>query len=129
MVIAIDDPEKAVKMVDYVHRRYPHVRIIARARDRHHVYQLYAAGTPDSVREMFDSAVRAGKYALAALDHDEDEIERYARLFFEYDRHMLVELAELWRPDIPPEKNAAYVAKSREQHAAIEQVLRGEMGR
>ena len=38
---------------------------------------------------------------------------------------MLAELAELWRPDIPPDQNAAYVAKAREQIASIEQVLRG----
>ncbi len=86
-------------------------------------------GTPDSVREIFDSAVRAGKYALAALGHDDDEIERYAKVFFDYDRHMLAELAELWDPDVPPEKNAAYIAKAREQLAAIEQVLRGELAR
>ena len=84
-----------------IHRRYPEVKIIARARDRHHVYQLYAAGTPDSVREVFDSAVRAGKYALAALDYDEEEIEHIAEAFFEHDRHMLAELAELWDPEIP----------------------------
>ena len=83
VVLAIDDPEKVVKLTAYIHRRYPEVRIIARARDRHHVYQLYAAGTADSVREVFDSAVRAGKYALAALDYEEEEIERIAEAFFD----------------------------------------------
>jgi CPA2 family monovalent cation:H+ antiporter-2 len=124
VVIAIDDAEKAVKLTDYIHRRYPHVKIIARARDRHHVYQLYAAGTPDSVREMFDSSVRAGKYALAALGYEDEEIERIGKAFFDFDRHMLAELAELWDPEIPAEKNKAYVAKSREQSAAIAAALR-----
>ena len=101
MVLAIDDPEKTTKLVAHIHRRYPEVKIIARARDRHHVYELYAAGTPDSVREVFDSSVRAGKYALAALDYDEEEIEHIAEAFFEHDRHMLAELAELWDPEIP----------------------------
>ncbi len=129
VVLAIDDPEKIVRMTDYIHRRYPHVRIIARAHDRHHVYALYAAGTPDSVREMFDSAVRAGKYALSALGHDEDEVERIAEAFVDTDRHMLAEAAELWDPDVPAERNARYMAKAREQYAQIEDELRGRLDR
>ena len=76
-------PRRACGWREYIRRRYPEVRIIARARDRHHVYQLYAAGAQDSVREVFDSSVHAGKYALAALGHDEDEIEEVADEFVE----------------------------------------------
>jgi CPA2 family monovalent cation:H+ antiporter-2 len=129
VVLAIDDPEKVVKMTAQIRRRHPQVKIIARARDRHHVYQLYAAGTPHSVRELFDSAVRAGKYALEALGYDEEEIERIARAFVEHDRHMLAELAELWDPDTPPERNPAYMARARAQNAEIEAALRGELDR
>ena len=42
---------------------------------------------------------------------------------------MLEELAALWRPDVPAEDNAAYLAKEREQYAAIEAALRGAAGR
>jgi CPA2 family monovalent cation:H+ antiporter-2 len=125
IVIAIDDAEKAVRLTRYVRRRYPDVKVIARARDRHHVYQLYAAGTPHSVRETFDSAVRAGKYALEALGYDDAEVERIAEVFFEHDRHMLRQLAEVWDPNVPPEKNPAYVRRAREQSAEIAAVLRG----
>lgn len=127
-VVAIDDAEKAVRLAHYVSRRHPHVKIIARARDRHHVYQLYAAGAPDSVREVFDSGVRAGKYALAALGYSDEEIERVGQAFFEHDRHMLAELAQLWDPDVPLDQNTAYIEKAREQAADIEAVLRGQLG-
>lgn len=129
VVLALDDPEKAVQMAGYISRRHPHVRIIARARDRHHVYQLYAAGARDSVREMFDSAVRAGRYALLALDYDELEAEEIAAEFFEHDRRMLRELAGLWDPDVPSDRNSAYVAKAQEQSRAIETALRGRTPR
>jgi CPA2 family monovalent cation:H+ antiporter-2 len=76
------------------------------------------------VRELFDSAVRAGKYALAALGHDDDEIDEVADEFVRHDRHMLAELATLWDPAIPSERNPAYLAKAREQHAEIEAELR-----
>jgi CPA2 family monovalent cation:H+ antiporter-2 len=129
LVLALDDPEKAVQMAEYVSRRHPHVRIIARARDRHHVYQLYAAGAKDSVRETFDSAVRAGKYAVLALDYDELEADEIADEFFEHDRTMLRELAGLWDPDVPSDRNPAYIEKSKEQHRAIEAALRGRAAR
>lgn len=127
VVLALDDAEKAVKMAEFIHRRYPEVKIIARARNRHHAYQLYAAGAPESVRETFDSAVRAGKYALAALGHDAAEAERIAGAFFEHDRRMLRELAELWDPDVPLEKNAAYLEKARAQEATIGAALRAPL--
>jgi monovalent cation:H+ antiporter-2, CPA2 family len=86
VVLAMDDREAVVRMAHYVSHAYPQVRIIARAHDRHSVYRLHAAGVTESVREVFDSSVRAGKYALAALGYAEDEIERIAEAFFEHER-------------------------------------------
>ena len=128
IVLALDDPVKVLNLARFVARRYPEVKIIARARDRHHVYQLYAAGAPESVREVFDGGLRAGKYALAALGHDADEIEEVADEFVRQDRRMLEELAVLWRPDVPVEANPAYLAKAREQNAVIEAALKGRTG-
>lgn len=120
-------PISRCQVTRYVKMNHPQVEIIARARDRHHVYALYAAGADESVREIFDSGVRAGKYALSALGYSSDEVERVAQAFFDYDRHMLAELAELWDPKIPLDRNTAYIEKSREQHATIEAVLRGQL--
>jgi CPA2 family monovalent cation:H+ antiporter-2 len=128
LVIAIDDPEKALRMVRHVSRRYPEVRIVARARDRHHVYALHAAGADETVREVFDGAVRAGEHVLAALGYEDAEIERATAAFFEHDRRMLAELAELWDPDVQPENNAAYLAKEREQYRSIAAAMQAGRG-
>ena len=125
LVIAIDDPEKTLRMVRQVRRRHPRIAIIARARDRRHVYALHNAGATETVREVFDGAVHAGEYALAALGYGDGEIARIASDFFEHDRRMLTELAPLWRPDLPEDQNQAYIAKEREQYAAIAGALRG----
>ena len=123
-VIAIDDPDQALRIVRLVRRRAPHVRIIARARDRHAVYRMTAAGADVCVREIFDSAVRAGGHALAALGHDAREVEGLLRAFAAEDTAMIEELAGLWRPDLPAAENAAFVRREREQLAAIEAKLR-----
>jgi CPA2 family monovalent cation:H+ antiporter-2 len=124
VVLATDNPEGNVRLAGFISHRYPTVRIIARARDRHHVYQLHAAGAHDSVREVFDGSVRAGELALAALGHDHREITAVAADFVSHDSRMLAELAALWSPEVPNDRNAAYLAKEREQYAAIEAALR-----
>ena len=50
LVIAIDERESATELVRYVTENYPHVYIVARAVDRHHVYELYDAGARIVIR-------------------------------------------------------------------------------
>ena len=50
LVIAIDERESATELVRYVTENYPHVYIVVRALDRHHVYELWNAGARDIVR-------------------------------------------------------------------------------
>ena len=99
-------------MARYIGERYPKVKIIARARDRQHVYELYAAGVPDSVREVFDSAVRAGKLALAALGHDAGGDRGHGRgVRARRTGACSSELAALWQPGVPAEENPAYLPR------------------
>lgn len=125
VVIAIDEPAQAVRMVRNIRRRYPDLPVIVRARDRHHVYGLMAAGATATVREILGAAVEVGRHTLAALGHDQAEIERVADEFVRQDQRMVEELAALWRPDVPADENAAYLAKERQQAAQIEAALRG----
>ena len=54
LVVAVDNKDSAVKLVAFARKARPDIHIIARARDRTHVYELYAAGANDIVREMFE---------------------------------------------------------------------------
>jgi CPA2 family monovalent cation:H+ antiporter-2 len=125
LVIGIDDEATALRLARLARQRYPKLAIIARARDRHAVYALRTAGVSDGVREVFDGAVHAGERALAALGHAPDEVEAISQAFRREDEAMLEELAELWRPDVPPDRNAAFLAREREQHARIAASLSG----
>ncbi len=125
LVVALDDREKAVQMVQYVTREHPHVKIVARAYDRIHTYQLYAAGARDIVRETFDSSVRAARYALIALGHHPFEVERAARVYTKQDRTNLADLASLWDPELAPTENEAYMARAREINDDLNAAMRG----
>ncbi|MEM8570925.1 MAG: cation:proton antiporter [Pseudomonadota bacterium] len=113
LVIAIDEREQITELVRYVRKTYPDVHIIARAVNRPHVYELYAAGCRDIVRETFDSGVRTGRSAYEAMGMHPFDAERLSRKFVEYDKYAISQLAETYDPAKPIHRNAAYVARSR----------------
>jgi len=124
VVVAIDDPDQAVRLVRHIRARHPGLPIVARARDRHHVYALTSAGATSTVREVFEAAVQAGRHALESLGHGPHEIDVLLAEFVRQDQRMLDELAVLWRPNVPIEENPDYLAKEREQAGRIEAALR-----
>jgi len=128
LIVAIDGRAQITALVRHVAVKHPHVHIVARAIDRSHVYELYAAGCRDIIRETFDSGVRAGRSALEALGMHPFEAERQARRFTEIDREALSTLASIYDPEIPIHKNAAYVSRAREINARNDAILRGEDG-
>ena len=125
LIIAIDDGEQATELVRYVVKHYPHIYIVARAVDRHHVYELWAAGCRDIIREHFDSSVRAARSALEALGHHPYDAERQTRGYVENDKIAMRELADLYDPDVPVHENAAYVEMSKAFLASHEGAMQG----
>jgi CPA2 family monovalent cation:H+ antiporter-2 len=123
LVVAIDDKPSAVKLVRYARKTRPDLHIIARARDRVHVHELYDAGANDIVREMFDSSLRAGRYALENLGLSDFEASEAEHAFYQHDRAALRELAALWKPGVPVSELPDYVARARELNASLEMEL------
>lgn len=123
LVVAINDKASAVKLVAYARKARPDLHIIARAHDRVHVYELYAAGANDIVRELFDGSLRAGRYALENLGLTEFEAAEAETMFFEHDRAAVRELAELWRPGVPLADNPEYVALAKKLNNDLETAL------
>ncbi len=128
LVVAIDEKDQITEIVRYVVQHYPHVHVIARAKDRNHVYELYAAGCRDIIRELFDSGVRAGRSAFEALGLHPFEADRMARGFVRQDQHAIAELARLYDPETPIHRNSAYVERAKELMAEQEAAMRGSAG-
>lgn len=114
LLVAIDDEEQSTHLVHHVTRNHPNVYVIARAVNRHHVYELYAAGCRDIIRDTFDGAVRAGRSALEALGLHPYDAERQARGFVRFDKWVIREVAPLYDPEVPAHENKAYVDKVKE---------------
>jgi CPA2 family monovalent cation:H+ antiporter-2 len=123
LVISFDDKKKSVQLVSYARRLRPDLHIIARAHDREHVFQLYRAGADDIVREYFDSALRVGRYVLENMGISEFEAHELQTVFFDLDRASVKELASVWIPGVPFEKNPEYIARAKELNRELEAAL------
>jgi CPA2 family monovalent cation:H+ antiporter-2 len=123
LVVALDDPDAATRLVAFARRERPDIHIIARARDRTHVFRLYQAGADDIVREMFDSSLRAGRYVLENMGLSDFEASEIEKTFYHHDRHSVRELAALWDPNIPTTENTAYIARAKELEVDLQTML------
>jgi len=127
LVVAVDNPESAVKIVTFARKARPDLHIVARARDRVHTYELYQAGADDIVRETFDSSIRAGRYVLENIGFTAYEAAQLSQTYFKVDRSALRDLAQLWVPGQPIQKNDAYIARSRQLERDLETALIHEL--
>lgn len=127
MVVAVDDREIATRLVKYVRSARPDIHIVARARDRVHVYELFQAGANDIVRETFDSSVRAGRYVLENMGFSDYEASKVTQIFARIDRAAMRDLAQLWVPGQNMSLNAAYVARAQQLERDIADAMMDEL--
>lgn len=120
LVIAVDDPGKTLSIIDIARTQFPHLKILARAIDRRHAYELLNRKIDGFRRETFDSALNLGVDALKALGRSENSAQRAGELFAEHDEQSLVLLSELWGDD------KSYGVATRQRLEDLKQVLNAD---
>ncbi len=71
-VVAVDDVEQSLKMVDLVQAHFPQLQIVARARDVTHWNKLRDRNIMLVERELFESSLRSARSVLELLGLDPD---------------------------------------------------------
>ena len=127
LIVALDEREQIDKLVRYAVGNFPNLHVIARAKDRDHVYHLWAMGCRDVVRETYDSSLRMGRSAYEALGIDHQNAQAMADAFEAQDRTSMRAVADLYRLDIPSWENEPLLAKIRELSAEWDPKLREQM--
>ncbi len=117
LIIAVDDHDTVLKLVETARRRWPHLEILARATGRTEAYDLLDAGVDHVYRETFDSSLRLGIDALRILGHSAYDAHRRGRAFRRHDERMLRELAP-HRGD-----RATYIREVNRRREEMERVL------
>ncbi len=126
LVVAINDRDQISKLVQYVRRAYPGLPIVARAVDRDHVYDLWAFGCRNIIRETYDASLRMGWSALEELGHDRDRARDAAAIYDRLDREVMIQVAEAHKVGIAPHENPEYVRLVRELRAEWDKAVRAE---
>lgn len=67
LILTMDDPVQAVRLVGRVRAACPQLTIVARARDTAHAGELYRAGATDAVPETIESSLQLSEAVLIDL--------------------------------------------------------------
>jgi len=120
LVVAVDERDKTLDIIKLAHKHYPHLKILARAVDRRHAYQIMQLGVTSLKRETFDSAVNLGIEALMLLGNKQADAARAGKLFTEHDIESMTILADKWGDD----KSYGVAVKQRSED--LKQVLQND---
>jgi monovalent cation:proton antiporter-2 (CPA2) family protein len=88
-VLAIDDFEASMRTLKVVLENFPHLRIVARARNRQHAWALLGAGVEIVIRENFAGSLEAARITLEQLGFSPDDAEGTVTKFAAYDEAMI----------------------------------------
>jgi voltage-gated potassium channel Kch len=72
-----------------VQANFPHLRIVARARNRQHAYALLGAGVENVIRETFAASIEASRLTLEELGFAPADAKRTVTTFAAYDERTM----------------------------------------
>ncbi len=127
LVIAVDDIEQSLKIVSVAKEHFPHLQLVARARDVTHWNRLRDMGVQLVEREMFESSLRSARSVLELLGHPPHEARKTAMRFRRHnlalfeklyphhnDRAKVIDVVKKGRQQLESQ-----MAQEREQNAAL----------
>lgn len=78
IMVCIDDPKAAMRIVELARHAFPQAGLLVRSRDRGHAVELIRAGVDYQIRETVESAYLMGAEGLRTLGYAEVDIEAAA---------------------------------------------------
>src|SRR5258706_9370437 len=119
LIIALEDPAAITRLARIVKTNFPRLRIIARAHDMRHSFELRDAGVEVIVRETWLSSLKLGETALALIGSDAERARRAAEASAAHDEEVQAKLYEVHRtsPD-------AHITVSNELRDQLARTLR-----
>ncbi len=78
IMICVDDPKAALRIVELAQHEFPQAKLLVRSRDRGNARVLIQAGVDYQIRETVESAYRMGAESLRALGFADIDVEEAA---------------------------------------------------
>ncbi|MGH8047016.1 MAG: monovalent cation:proton antiporter-2 (CPA2) family protein [Chthoniobacterales bacterium] len=121
MVVAIDDIEQSLQLVETVQREFPNLEIFARAVDRIHAYELMKRDVKHIYRETLGSSLDMSVEVMLSLGFQRSHAERTVKIFRKHDEESMRETLAI-RDD-----KAAFFSTSRQHIENLEKALSSDV--
>ena len=121
LILSMAESDDALKVAKYVRSKYPHVKVLARAKDIFHSFEFFKLDVKNVKREMFDSANELSAEALAELGFTRYEAYRMTRTFKHHEDQMTDELYKHWLED-----HNRFIEESRRFSEQVSETLQAE---
>jgi CPA2 family monovalent cation:H+ antiporter-2/glutathione-regulated potassium-efflux system protein KefB len=99
LIVALDDMEAVLRVVESARRNFPKLKIMARARNRRHAHLLMDRSADWIVRDTFFSSLKMAEDSLMALGIPPLEAARSVALFRDHDERNLRETHAFYRDE------------------------------
>ncbi len=123
-VIAFGDRVRSVELTRFLRKNHPHIKILARAYDRGHNYELMDAGANIIISEAYWSSLETGKEALKALGVHPFLAEQMKQRFVRLDIGNSDQLYTSWREE---GEERSFGEHYRELFMQLEEIFAEEM--
>ena len=97
LVLAVDDVDQSLEIVDLVQAHFPHLRIVARAHDVTHWNKLRDRGVMKVEREMFESSLLSARSVLEMLGRSAEEAQQITTRFRQHNLELFEKLHPHYR--------------------------------
>jgi glutathione-regulated potassium-efflux system ancillary protein KefC len=120
LVLAVDDVDQSLEIVDLAKAHFPQLEIVARARDVTHWNKLRDKGVTLVQRELFESSLRSAQSVLELLGQTPDAASQTAQRFRQHNLELFEKLHPHYRDQ------AKLIAVVKEGRAQLEEQMAQE---
>jgi glutathione-regulated potassium-efflux system ancillary protein KefC len=120
LVVAIDDQADSLEVVDLAQQHFPHLKLVVRARNVGHVYELIDRDVGQWERETFDSSLRMSTEVLKNLGWEPYSAVRASNKFRDHNIRMIYDMHAVRNDE------TKLVSAARQARADLENMFNGE---
>jgi len=99
VILSMAEYDEALKVASFLRKNYPHIKVLARAKDIYHAFEFFKRNVNTVQEEVFDSAAELGRKALENLGYSQYDAFKATRTFKHHEKQVLLDLYILWKED------------------------------
>jgi glutathione-regulated potassium-efflux system ancillary protein KefC len=122
LVVAVDHRDTIDAIVDLALKHFPHLHIVARAKDVRHLFELHGKGVGDAERELFEGSLASAKSVLTELGFGRHEAFEMVNRFKQTNQELTARLEKIRVPG----DDSGFIKEVRKARQELERQLEAE---